>query len=627
MKNKNRLDYQAQLSRHDHDISAGYFHTLSTGMIIPQYFHILGPGDSIYYSNHLFARLQNVVTAFRGEIDIHLESFFVPLQMIYTPFGQIFAQTDDYLTSLYHNLSERQGFPLIPFDDEHGAGTGEHYPAARPIDTFAGHIECVGKEYTRLLDAFDMNPFHACKWAVPASIEPIDPQLCYMPSCSPWIPAAYQAIYQKCFRNDEFERFSIADYNIDQYYNTGWVINDRIMRLRYVQRPADYFTTARVSPIASAVNKIGGSAGSDSDLFPSDGGRLTSLLTKVDSFLIPSNSVYNYTEFGQPSTYANANQYSFDATGITSVHTSPVPGDWTAMAANNIRVLFAVDKFARIYGRADKTYDDQILAHFGVKIPHDVKHDLTRLKHWHVVLQSDPIYGTANIVDGSSELISTIGQVGAQGQCDLNTEQEKFTAPVHGVFMIVAYAVTKPRYFGTFSKLHFLGGRLSFPIPEFDKLGAQPLYSFETDPSVLYELNADDGGTSPSPTRIAWQNRYQEFKKKYNRISLTYMDPQEIHEHTPSGTHINVFAPWALSRVPFRGLQNAFNVSQLMPGTAFWERPNALNVVMEVPYDSRWSNDYYSNPHRMFETDPIIMDYMCNAKLVSWMSETGEPDL
>ncbi len=54
---KNRLDFQAQLSRHSHDIHAGYTASMAPGAIIPQYFHILGPGDTIYYSSHMFARL------------------------------------------------------------------------------------------------------------------------------------------------------------------------------------------------------------------------------------------------------------------------------------------------------------------------------------------------------------------------------------------------------------------------------------------------------------------------------------------------------------------------------------------------------------------------------------------
>ena len=96
---KNRLDFQAQLSRHSHDISGGYSSTLTTGPIVPQYFHILGPGDTIYFDTHMLVRMQDVITAFLGEIDFHIDAWFVPLQMMYTPFGQIYAQTDDFISS------------------------------------------------------------------------------------------------------------------------------------------------------------------------------------------------------------------------------------------------------------------------------------------------------------------------------------------------------------------------------------------------------------------------------------------------------------------------------------------------------------------------------------------------
>ena len=98
---QNRLDYQAQLSRHPHPTSGGYAASLCTGAIVPQYFDILMPGDSVYYRTHMFARLQDLVTAFLGEIDLHLDYFFVPLQMLYTPSGQILTQTNDFLSSIY----------------------------------------------------------------------------------------------------------------------------------------------------------------------------------------------------------------------------------------------------------------------------------------------------------------------------------------------------------------------------------------------------------------------------------------------------------------------------------------------------------------------------------------------
>ena len=148
-KNKNRLDFQAHLSRHPHDITAGYTSTLVPGPIVPQYFHVLNPGDTIYYTPYMFARLRDMVTAFLGEVDIHLDSFFVPLQMLYLPFGQVYALTDDVVSSSFKNLVSRDAFPLIsclPYRD--AASDWQSFENLNNISNasfYSLHDECFGK--------------------------------------------------------------------------------------------------------------------------------------------------------------------------------------------------------------------------------------------------------------------------------------------------------------------------------------------------------------------------------------------------------------------------------------------------------------------------------------------------
>lgn len=616
---KNRLDYRAQLSRHSHDVSAGYSSSLTTGPIVPQYYHVLNPGDTLYFDVHMFTRMQDVVTAFLGEVDVHLDAFFVPLQMLYTPFGQIYSQTDDFISSKFDlsglNISRLQDFPTIPLD---GAIASRSMSAE--LTTYVPS-ECWGKACFRLLDALGCNPLGVCS-SDSRQISlydgaAIDDAYCHNPNISPWLFAAYQAIYQKFFRNDELERLKVSTYNFDNAFGTQFVPNaNSFITLRYCQRPQDYFTRVRVSPIASAVNSI-----YNQNNWSSDGGSLNSFLNKVNSFLSSNSFVVNTQTF-------DSNSGEFDGPSFQSVSHAVnaeelSSGFSNSLNAANIRALFAVDKFTRIYGRADKTYDDQILAHFGIKIPHDVKHDATRIKSWRFGIGSEPIYGTANViaqVAGDDTRVSSLGQVGGQAQGTFNSQQEKFTAPVHGVFMIVAYAVTKPRYCNTFDKLNLLNDRLSFPIAEFDKLGAQPLYKFEVTP---YFLQADKRGQF-----LGWQNRYAQFKEKYNRISYTFANPSIQYDDNS----INVYAPWLLSRPVFGEISNAPGIldsddSHFPSYELFQENVNALNIVMRNLYTSGFSTSYFTQPHLILQTDPLITEFMCNAKLVSWMSETGEPDL
>lgn len=610
--NKNRVDLNTtHLARRSHDVHGGYVSSLATGPIVPQYFDILGPGDSVHYRTKCWARFQDLVTAFKGEVDIHLDYFFVPLQMLYTAFGQVFGQTDDFISSWFTEVGtiDTDNFPVFkptPFN-----------PTAASL---AGpRTSCKGFDFMRLADALDANPYFACgpECAEQASYtgSRVNPDFCNMPAGVYWPFLAYQAIYQKHFRNDEFERLSVSSYNIDRFYNNALSTLEEPFILRYCQRPSDYFTSVRVSPLASAVNKQAAQF-----TFPADGGALTGLLSKVNSFLLPNNNSAN-NGFGfqlNGGLIDNTSEVnSFEANGFTNYSRgSSASTDISYLNTGNIRALFAIDKYTRIYGRADKTYDDQILAHFGIKIPHDVKHDLTHLKHYHLVLQSSPVYITSNTANSDdSQALGLAGQVGGQGECSLDSDMEKFTAPVHGVFMCVAYAVTKPRYTQTFSKLNLLNNRLSFPIPEFDKLGAQPLYAYEVD---RRHLRDDD-----LSWRIGWQNRYQEFKKKFNRASFIYEDPQ------PRGIWDteNVFMSWVLSRKAFGYYGSAQVQNHMIDARYMFENPENMNPVMRVPFNGQWFEEVWDKPWLALQTDPIIFEFACFAKKVSWMSETGEPDL
>ena len=295
---KNRLDFKANLSRHSHDVSAGYSASLAPGMIIPQYFDLLGPGDSVYYRTHMFARMQDLVTAFLGEVDLHIDYFFVPLQMIYTPFGQVFAQTDDFISDVFSSFPSKDTFPLIQ---------GNYIDVSLPTMN-AGYntFECEGKAMMRMYDAFDMNPLEVCNSGnYPSSYTPtgqeIDDMLTVNPPVAPWIPCAYQCIYQKYFRNDEIEKLKIDTYNVDSYYNITTPVSDlKFFYLRYCQRPSDYFTKTRVSPISSAVNRIG----TGGTQFPANGGSMNYLLEKVDSFLSNSDMQGLMQGFGSRSVFS-----------------------------------------------------------------------------------------------------------------------------------------------------------------------------------------------------------------------------------------------------------------------------------------------------------------------------------
>lgn len=612
-----------RMQRHSHNISGGYTSTLTTGPIVPQYCHILSPGDSIYYQPKMFVRLRDVVTAFFGEIDIQMDAFFVPLQMLYTPFGQVFAQTNDVISSLFNQRQIlQQSFPLLNYD----------YNNIINNSVLSGSAECLGKRQARLYDAVGLNPLTVlCN--IGHTDSGIHEGFCHNLSGTPWLLAAYQCIYQNFYRNDDLERRDVHSYNFDEHYNEDIFANSSMMVTRNCYRPSDYFTDVKISPLYSSINTLGEISSSEVN-----GGRPIDILSNVRQYLIGNNFGFDGgfpQEFGHDISrdYSVISAEYKNGDGDSSSYMMGNASVGSAVAnskigTQDIRILFAVDKFLRVYGRAGKTYDDQMLAHFGVKIPHDVKHQLTHLGHWQSPLTSDPIFATAETTN--SGVTTPLGSVGGQGSVTVEGKGKKFTAPVHGVFMIVAYANVKPRYQGTVSKLNFINDRLFFPIPEYDKLGLQPLYGFEANP--FFNTNRDNTNVM-SGYRIGWQERYNEFKRKWNRVSLSYWSSNLV---TNAEIAYNAFNPWVLTRNPYPALKRVvddyikagvYSSSFALSYEELIERENALDNIMLQSIELGFDNAWYHSPWLMFQSDPLITEFYCDAKLVSWMSPTGDADL
>ena len=456
---KNRLDFTANLGRHSHDVSQGFTSSLTTGAIVPQYFDILQPGEKIFYKTHMFCRFKDIPRPFLGEVSLHLDYFFVPATMLYTLFGQVFAQTDDVISDFYLDISHENidQFPVADINEffrnnyEHMSTTASPYTDADSLIHGA----------FRLLDSCGYNPCSVESSYYEAATTPVGDKLPHANFVGfPFALAAYQAIYQKYFRNEEIEHFDVNGFNFDSCSLTATkALNNtqiqKLLTLRFSGRPNDYFTNVRFSPIATSINALANNSAN-----AIDGGQTSnfqSLISKVSNYLGPD---IHYLQQENDNDLGEASNYMYSSGGVTS-KSSFSDSDYSYLSAQNIRAVFALDKYMRVYGRAGKTYDDQILAHIGVKVPHDVKHDLTHLKHYRMVLQSDPVISTADTENGAVGMVG--GQLAAQFD---SSNEESFVAPVHGVFMCVAHVVTHPRYFLCNDKLNAISEHLIYQIQQ-----------------------------------------------------------------------------------------------------------------------------------------------------------------
>ena len=604
--NLNRFPrHQAQLSRTGHDMSQEFAFTASTGMILPVYQDYLNAGETDYFSGDLICRTQPLVTAAMCDVDIYLDWFFVPAQMLFTLFGSKRWMTNDLISSFYDDsVIDNDTMPLFNIESYLKTTTAQFIlPTMAWYATgYDSDFECLGKSQFRLANHLGFNPYGIFYNNSDAATSL---QSYTNPNVFPLFALAYQAIYQDYFRLplDSFERRSVSSFNVDADYTatstpvsfSAQAKKAELFCLRYRPRHLDYFTSIKASPMMSYMNSLGGSTA------------VSSILSKVENFLDSDPNA----PFGSP--------VRNGSTGVAgSANGDTTQGMLTTLSSNRLgtaqlRSLFAVEKLARVIGRSKMDYDSQVLAHLGFKVPHDVKHELTHLKTQHTVLHINEITSTADTYNNGQG--SALGAIGGQGYSIIRKPENpfKFTAPVDGVIMCTFSAVPRLRYFGTFDRQNALTSRLSFYQPEFDKLGMQPLYYYEA---------AGFSSVGQNSNRLGWQFRYYQWKRKFSRVSEAFAKPSVYGQ-------INQNSAWVLSSRPF-GTVNTSNWPSTGIGTSTIGlvcKPTDLNSIMIVPYQATWDGSYLTNPQTMFYTDPFLCQFLATVKKVSTMSAYGEPDL
>lgn len=618
----------AQLPRNGFDMSQQFGFTSSTGMLLPVYYDFLRVGESVYYEGSLFARSQPLVTAAMADVDVYIDWFFVPSQMLYLNMGSLMWMTNDLMSSYSEDdLCVKNGvLPIVSIDNAMDAimdivGPTGHTKYGASMNTVFGSLldpaedirfDCIGSSTFRLLNHLGLNPngvFHkdysqGYQWQH-------DP---FNPNIFPMFALAYQAIYQDYYRIDSRQRRDVRCFNMDLASNsTAPHTFGSCFRLRYRAMHQDYFTSVKPTPIMDSVNMLGGMTSQDSNPSPSD------VLSKIDNYLgIDSAPTADYnpalgdnkpwTGFPYPVTQSYAGTNNPDASNVRMMKqlaTSSTSGI-SSISTANIRSMFAVEKLLRITGRARKDYDSQVLAHFGYNVPHDVKHELTHLGTDKALMHIGEVTSTADTYSTASSSGAALGSISGKGYVNINCKKRKFTAPVDGVFMAIYSCVPRVRYFGTYDKLNNFTDRLSFVQPEYDRLGMQPLYSFE----------AEQGAAGQSATRIGWQYRYEQYKRKYDRVTEAFASPQWYGS-------VNQYSAWVLGRLPYKPDGSIVNLKF----DDFLCPPTALNNIMVMPYDTGWSDDFIESPWLMFARDPFINDFSVHCTKVSTMSKYGEPAL
>lgn len=581
-----RFGYRAHLGRQDHNLSQPFGFSACPGMLLPIWFDLATPGDS-YYMSHDMPLLRSIQLLAPSMVDVkvHYETFFVPLQMIY-------------------QYGENNLFSLIPTQSslfEANQGMNDAFPLFN-YSNFVNSNVISKDELTadafRLADMFGLSP---CNFTgtVDSSDAFVDGYLkAVMPNFFPYQILTYHTIFNYYYRLDDKTQFSHKYCNWDKYYSSASVYIEDKEFMEIHQRPwdFDYFTSMYRSPIISDVN--------------------------VDAIL-PSNT-YNPLNSGY--------QAGIDENGI--VHNTPSrirsfgfdqrggvgPFD-IRLSANTvmIRQLFANEKLAMITGRTRKNYDSQVLAHYGISVPHDVKHDLTLIHHDVYDLNVQEVTNLASTAE------SPLGELAGKSYSAGNGKQFKFTAPCHGVMMTIFSIEPKKRYVNSgFDKINAITNAYDLPTPEFDRLGNVPMFRSEIGKTISQS-------SAQFTDIIGWKERYYQFKRKPAKVSFGYF----------TGNGENNYGSYFVTSIPFGKsvISSSATMQETLPDALkprpdlqdrFYIERGCLDNLVYQPYFAGWKDDadgerWNNTPWLLYVRDPFIVNSHIKCKKVSWMSKDGEP--
>ena len=146
-------DYRAQLGSSSHDLSHTFGFTATCAHLLPVYHDLVQPGERVRLGFNFNLRTQPLQSAAMEEIDVYTEYFFVPMPLIYEPFGSTYYNILDNYSSNYPTIVGTElgnNFPVLDFASL--ASNVYESRAYRPYSQDGVAIgESLGQMYYRLL--------------------------------------------------------------------------------------------------------------------------------------------------------------------------------------------------------------------------------------------------------------------------------------------------------------------------------------------------------------------------------------------------------------------------------------------------------------------------------------------
>lgn len=429
-----------------------------------------------------------------------------------------------------------------------------------------------------------------------------------LPSMNPMRLLAFQKVYYSYYRNSIYEGNRPNAYNIDWLPKTSsqlvasdftddfWPMFEP--HFRWLKK--DYFMSVRPSVLPTS-DDIGFN-GLYSGMQQATGSNVQPLLWQI--FSLPGG---NQSSSRGPAVMPGTSNISSNQGSFVSQQNNLYSSTQLPQSVSAIRFAFAFDKLLRRMRTAGATFDDQMLAQFGIK-PIDYRHgDAYYLGGYTNRLNIAEVTQTSG-----DESLNGLGQFGAniskyssnKKKISYHAKEDCFIVGVYSTSYDVDYPSTR------LDRENLKRFRFDFYNPAFENLGLQALYngelSYYDDQVEETDLNNEPITSMSNLTSLkGYVKRYLEYK--------TSID--EVHGLFCYGLNNASFMPWTTQYRGMHYLPDGTKVhdnQQPFAMPMMLVNPMVMDNVCKVDYSGAWENDHF-----------IINAYQA-IKVVANMSIDGE---
>lgn len=530
------------VSRNSFDLSMRKAFTAKVGELLPVFCKEVLPGDKFNFKLNSFTRTSPVNSAAYTRIKEYYDYFFVPYRLLWRYFDQFITQTAQSNPQFASSINKAsvplaESTPLLQvgdvcnllnvFHNIYKDTSSPYFSSSLNLFDF-DRSECMFKllmylGYSGLIN----NSGTGAK----AKYLPTNGNLVF----NPFPLLAYQKIYMDYFRDEQWETNSPQCYNID--YQTGSspllslsplygslaspkITKDyNLFDLRYSSWNKDLFMGVLPSPQTGDTAVIGNFGFGDSLDVSSGTLNLGPQQTSAGSVEFrdwASNEGFNPT--AKVMYYTTSEEdYTVGKSSLTLSGSQ-----LSSISVLALRQAEALQKWKEISISGKQDYKDQIEKHFGVKVP-AVRSNLCE---W--------IGGTSSNLD-ISEVVNTnlqgINDNGSSVAPDIAGKglgvaegSEHFEASEHGLVMCLYHAVPLLDYGTQVTEPMLLKGSVyDYAIPEFDKIGMQPLPSICLGISQVGSVPSSGGIATDEQTIYKYKTfgyvpRYAEYKTSIDQV-------------------------------------------------------------------------------------------------------------